>query len=174
MEQIHITLSNKEKRHYFLYLLAMLFFAVLILSLILLAKFRSPFSDADLVSIQVLQEKAKFEDRQAKTIYVLDSAFSKIERLPLETRNTFEANEIQYSINDIPNVFETVNTTDPRKQSYVQIARFYEMFFRDKEMASKMNENMKFYKKQAEDCAIGVKEKKQQLLNRDNSMLMRP
>jgi len=82
-------------------------------------------------------------------------------------------NEIRYSINDIANIFETVNITDPRKESYKQIAQFYKMYVEDKNIAGKKNENIKIFTKQFEDCSIGFKERKNQKLQRDNALLMK-
>ena len=60
--QVNITLSNKEKRHYFLYLLGMMLITILIVSVITLRKFHSPFSDADLHTVLILQEKQDMQN----------------------------------------------------------------------------------------------------------------
>lgn len=171
--QVNITLSNKEKRYYFLYLLGLLFFAVLLLSVVILYRFDSPFSNSDILAIQTLEEKAKFDERQKVAQPVIDSTFSKIEKVSVDDRNPLQENEIRYSINDIANIFETVNITDRRKQSYIQIAQFYKMYMEDKDVAGKKNENIRIFTKQFEDCSIGFKERKNQKLQRDNALLMK-
>lgn len=171
--QVNITLSNKEKRYYFLYLLGLLFFAVILLSVIILYRTESPFKNSDILAIQTLEEKAKFDDRQRIAQPVIDSTFAKIEKVSVEEQNPLKENEIRYSINDIANIFETVNITDPRKQSYIQIAQFYKMYMEDKNIAGKKNENIKIFTKQFEDCSIGFKERKNQKLQRDNALLMK-
>lgn len=171
--QVNITLSNKEKRYYFLYLLGLLFFAVLLLSLVVLYRTESPFNNSDILAIQTLQEKAKFDNRQKIAQPVIDSTFNKIEKVSTDDHNPLQENEIRYSINDIANIFETVNITDPRKQSYIQIAQFYKMYMEDKDIAGKKNENIRIFTKQFEDCSIGFKEKKNQKLQRDNALLMK-
>ena len=171
--QVNITLSNKEKRYYFLYLLGLLFFAVILLSVIILYRTESPFNNSDILAIQTLEEKAKFDERQKMAQPVLDSTFANIEEVSVEEQNPLKENEIRYSINDIANIFETVNITDPRKQSYVQIAQFYKMYMEDKNVAGKKNENIKIFTKQFEDCSIGFKERKNQKLQRDNALLMK-
>jgi hypothetical protein len=171
--QVNITLSNKEKRYYFLYLLGLLFFAVLLLSVVVLYRAESPFNNSDILAIQTLQEKAKFDERQTVAQPVIDSTFSKIDKISADDHNPLLENEIRYSINDIANIFETVNITDPRKQSYTQIAQFYKMYMEDKDIAGKKNENIKIFTKQFEDCSIGFKERKNQKLQRDNALLMK-
>lgn len=171
--QVNITLSNKEKRYYFLYLLGLLFFGVLLLSAIALYRAESPFNNSDILAIQTLQEKAKFDERQKIAQPVIDSTFVKIEKVSVEDQNPLLENEIRYSINDIANIFETVNISDPRKESYKQIAQFYKMYVEDKNIAGKKNENIKIFTKQFEDCSIGFKERKNQKLQRDNALLMK-
>ncbi|RZJ40807.1 MAG: hypothetical protein EOO19_15155 [Chryseobacterium sp.] len=171
--QVNITLSKKEKRYYFLYLLGLLFFAVLLLSVVILYRSESPFNNSDILAIQTLQEKVKFDDRQKIALPVIDSTFNKIEKISVDDHNPLLENEIRYSINDIANIFETVNITDPRKQSYAQIAQFYKMYMEDKDIAGKKNENIRIFTKQFEDCSIGFKERKNQKLQRDNALLMK-
>lgn len=171
--QAKIILSNKEKRYYFLYLLGLLFLAVLLLSVIILYRWESPFNNYDTLAIETLEEKVKFDDRQKVAQPVIDSTFNKIEKVSAENENPLLENEIRYSINDIANIFETVNITDPRKESYKQIAQFYKMYVEDKIIAGKKNENIKIFTKQFEDCSIGFKERKNQKLQRDNALLMK-
>ncbi|KQR94369.1 hypothetical protein ASG01_00325 [Chryseobacterium sp. Leaf180] len=171
--QVNITLSKKEKRYYFLYLLGLLFFAVLLISAVVLYRSESPFNNSDILAIQALQEKAKFDERQKVAQPVIDSTFHRIDKVSVDNNNPLEENEIRYSINDIANIFETVNINDPRKGSYAQIAQFYKMYMEDKYVAGKKNENIKIFTKQFEDCSIGFKERKNQKLQRDNAMLMK-
>lgn len=171
--QAKIILSKKEKKYYFLYLLGLLFFAVLLLSMIMLHRYESPFNNSDILAIQTLENKAKFDERQKMAQPIIDSTFSRIEKLSVENPNPLLENEIRYSINDIANIFETVNIIDPRKQSYHQIAQFYKMYVEDKNIAGKKNENIKIFTKQFDDCSIGYKERINQKLQRDNALLMK-
>lgn len=171
--QVNITLSRKEKRYYFLYLIGLLFFAVLLLSAVILYRSESPFGNSDILAIQALQEKTKFEERQKVAQPVIDSTFNKIKTISIENSDPLKENDIRYSINDIANIFETVNISDPRKSSYPQIAQFYKMYMEDKFVAGKKNENIKIFTKQFDDCSIGFKERKNQKLQRDNALLMK-
>lgn len=171
--QGQITLSRKEKHYQFVYLILMLIAAMVLLSIIFLKGFESPFSSADVTSLQTLEQKSKFDNQQKVVQKLLDSTFTKITKLTDEVPQPFEENEIKYGINDIQNSFENANVNDLRKQAYPQIAQFYKMYFDDKKRISKITENIKNFEKQFEDCSIGFKEKKQNLIQRENALKLR-
>ncbi|ANF49686.1 hypothetical protein A0O34_03630 [Chryseobacterium glaciei] len=171
--QGQITLSKKERHYQFLYLVLMLFAALIFLGIIFLKGFESPFSDEDVISVQNLEQKAKFDQQQKVTQRVLDSTFTQINRLTNEVPQPFEENNIMNGINDVANSFENANVLDIRKEAYPQIAKFYKMFFDDKKVISSKTENIKNFEKQFEECSIGFKEKKSQLFQRENALKAR-
>lgn len=168
--QGHITLSKKEKHYQFLYLVLMLFAALIFLGVIFLKGYESPFSDEDIIAIQNLEQKAKFDQQQKVTQRLLDSTFTQIDRLTEEPPQPFVENNIMYGINDIANSFENTNISDIRKDAYPQIAMFYKMYFNDKKIISNRAENIKEFDKQLQECQIGFKEKKNLLLQRQNAL----
>lgn len=151
----------------------MLFAAILFLGIIFLKGFESPFSDEDIISVQNLEQKAKFDQQQKATQRVLDSTFTQINRLTNEVPQPFEENNIMNGINDVANSFENADVLDIRKEAYPQIAKFYKMFFDDKKVISSKTENIKNFEKQFEECSIGFKEKKSQLFQRENALKAR-
>ncbi|MFP3593621.1 type VI secretion system transmembrane protein TssO [Chryseobacterium sp. SIMBA_038] len=171
--QGQITLSKKERHYQFLYLVLMLFAALIFLGIIFLKGFESPFSDEDVISVQNLEQKAKFDQQQKVTQRVLDSTFTQINRLTNEVPQPFEENNIMNGINDVANSFENANVLDIRKEAYPQIAKFYKMFFDDKKVISSKTENIKNFEKQFDECSIGFKEKKSQLFQRENALKAR-
>ncbi len=171
--QVNITLSKKEKRHYFLYLLGMLLFAVLIISFIALRHFRSPFSDADMHSVLVLQEKTQFDEAQKSVEKLMDSTFKRINKLDVEKSSPLQENEAQMGITDVNNAFKLTKLTDPRTKAYSQISRFYKMYYDDKREADLVQKNTKIFVKQFEDCSVGYRDRQQQMQQRENAMLMR-
>ncbi|WP_337059181.1 type VI secretion system TssO, partial [Elizabethkingia meningoseptica] len=60
--QLQVTLSKKEKRYYFIYLLGMLLLAIIFLCIIFLSKLESPFVHSDALAIKTLQEKSFFDN----------------------------------------------------------------------------------------------------------------
>lgn len=168
--QGQITLSKKERHYQFVYLILMLFAALIFLGIIFLKGFESPFSDEDIISVQNLEQKVKFDQQQKATQRLLDSTFTQINRLTNEAPQPFEEDAIKTGINDIVNSFENANVVDIRKEGYPQIAKFYKMYFYDKKVISSKTENIKSFKKQFDECSIGVKEKKSQIFQRQNAL----
>ncbi|MDQ0595315.1 DNA-directed RNA polymerase specialized sigma54-like protein [Chryseobacterium ginsenosidimutans] len=172
--QGQITLSKKERHYQFLYLILMLVVAIIFLGIIFLKGFESPFSDEDIISVQNLEEKAKFDQKQKYSFKTLDSTFSMINRLTDEPPQPFVENNIIYGINDVVNYFQNGdNITDIRKDAYPQIAKFYKMYFNDKKIISSKTENIKSFKKQFDECSIGFKEKRSQLFQRETALKSR-
>lgn len=168
--QGQITLSKKEKHYQFVYLVLMLIAALLFLGIIFLKGFKSPFESSDVFSLQNLEQKAKFNQLQKSVEKNIDSTFNNISKLTIENPQPLEENEIRYGINDINEYFETAGVTDPRKQAYPQISRFYVMYFEDKKTISATTENIKKFKQAFDDCSIGYREKKQNLFNKQNAL----
>lgn len=162
--QVQITLSKKEKRYYFSYLLAMLLFVSALLTIVFIKNFESPFDNSDYISIQTLNEKNKFDVQQNMVQPILDSTFSKINKLNFENRNSMKGYEIENSISDVANLFEMGDFKDPRKESYLKIAKFYKMYLDDKKIESNRKDNVGIYKKQFEDCTLSYQTKQQQLI----------
>ncbi len=172
--QGQVTLSKKERQYQFLYLILMLFAALIFLSIIFLKGFQSPFSDEDIVSVQILEEKAKFDQKQKYSYKTMDSTFSMINKLTDQAPQPFVENNIMYGINDVANYFENGDhIIDIRKDAYPQIARFYKMYFNDKKIISSKTENIKNFEKQFEECSIGFREKKSQLFDRATALKAR-
>lgn len=172
--QGQVTLSRKERQYQFLYLILMLFAALIFLSIIFLKGFQSPFSDEDIVSVQILEEKAKFDQKQKYSYKTMDSTFSMINKLTDQAPQPFVENNIMYGINDVANYFENGdNIIDIRKDAYPQIARFYKMYFNDKKIISSKTENINNFEKQFEECSIGFREKKSQLFDRATALKAR-
>ncbi|SEM48786.1 hypothetical protein SAMN05421856_103497 [Chryseobacterium taichungense] len=166
--QAQVTLSKRERHYQFLYLILMLLTALIFMGIIFLRGFESPFSDNDIISVQLLEEKAKFDQKQKSSFKVLDSTFSMINKITDEGAQPFEENNIMYGINDVAGYYQNgENINDIRKEAYPQIAEFYKMYFNDKKIISSKTENIKNFEKQFEECSIGFKEKKSQLFQRE-------
>lgn len=168
--QRQITLSKKEKHYQFFYLILMLLAALIFLGIIFLNRFASPFSAADTNSLQILEQKNKFDQQQKVGLGLIDSAFAKVNRLSTEIAQPVEESEAQYSIQDLANTYQNVVVNDARKEAFPQIALFFKMHLVDKKRIMKINENTKIFEKQFEDCQLGYKEKTQSLRDRNNAL----
>lgn len=172
--QGQITLSKKERHYQFLYLILMLFAALIFMGIIFLRGFQSPFSDNDIVSVQMLEEKNKFDLKQKQSFKIMDSTFSMINKLTDEAPQPFVENNIMYGINDVAGYYQNGdNINDIRKEAYPQIAKFYKMYFNDKKIISSKTENIKNFEKQFDECSIGFKEKRSQLFQRETALQSR-
>ncbi|KUY20411.1 hypothetical protein BAZ12_10610 [Elizabethkingia miricola] len=170
--QFQVTLSKKEKRYYFVYLFGMLLLAVVFLGIIFLNKLESPFTHSDVLAIKTLQEKSIFNNRQQAIQPTIDSTFIKLKKLSSENQQPVEENELKYDINDIKNAFSDITSVDARKDNYAQIAKFYKMYYDDKKIIVKKNENVKTFTKQYEECTIGMKDMQQQIKQRKNAQII--
>lgn len=171
--ETHISLSKREKRYQFIYLLAMLLITLVLLGIITLRNFIGPFASNDLLETQMLEQKNKFLRQQAIVAPFLETSFLKINILKQETPQPFAESDIKNSINSIANSFENADVYDTRKEGYVQIAQFYKMYFEDKKIAAKKTENIALFEKQFEECSIGFKDKEHQLAQKQNAILSR-
>lgn len=167
------TLSAREKRYQFIYLMGMTLFAILLFGLINVRNFDSPFSGTDMLEIQMLAQKNRFAHQQHMVAPLLESSYKKISSLKYEMPQAFAENDIKNSINAVANSFENVNIFDTRKEGYLQIAQFYKMYFEDKKIAAKKVENITLFQKQFEECSIGFKDKEEQLSQKRNAILSR-
>lgn len=168
-----ISLSKRERRYQFFYLLGMLLVVLLVSGFVFLRKFQSPFTQTDVMDIQLLAQKNKFSEQQEIVEPLLKNTFTKISILKVEKPQPFVENDIKSSINDLANYFESNEVFDTRKNDYLQIAKFYRMYFEDKKIAAKKTENIKLFEQQFEECSIGFKDKEQQLAQKKNAIIAR-
>lgn len=168
--QGQITLSKKEKRYQFIYLIVMLITAILFLSILFLRNFTSPFSSADITSLERLDQQARFNERQKEMMTLVDSTFTNISKLSIENPQPIEENDIKYKINDINGAFtdakhNTIN--DFRKDGFPQLALFYKMYLEDKKAVSKISEDIKTFENEVGECLVGYKDRKKDLIARN-------
>lgn len=148
----------------------MLIMALFFLGVIFLKDFASPFSEADTNSLQILDQKVKFDQQQKIGLKLIDTASARVNRLSVEIQQPVERNDAEYAVQDLANTFQNVVVNDSRKMAFPQIGKFFKMNMVDKERIMKMNETTKTFEKQFEDCQLGYKEKSQTLRDRNNAL----
>lgn len=148
----------------------MLIVALFFLGVIFLKDFASPFSEADTNSLQILDQKLKFDQQQKIGLKLIDTASARVNRLSVEIQQPVERNDAEYAVQDLANTFQNVVVNDSRKMAFPQIGKFFKMNMIDKERIMKMNETTKTFEKQFEDCQLGYKEKSQTLRDRNNAL----
>lgn len=163
----YASLSKREKRYEFIYLIGLLVLTVVVLGAVVLHKFDSPFAKNVTLENQMLEQKRKFAKQQDLVAPLLEETYAKISILKREMPQPFIENDIKSSINEIANSFENIDVFDTRKAGYLQIAEFYKMFYTDKIIITKLGEDIELFERQFEECAIGLEGIKQ----KQNAML---
>jgi len=167
------TLSKREQQYQFTYLLAMALLVIGAGIYLISRRFATPLSGNDVLEIQMLAERNKFSRQQYLVFPLIHNAYKKIHILNDSDLHPFAAHDIKNSINAIANSFENSGIYDSRKEGYIQMAQFYKMYLEDKIIAVKKMENITLFEKQYEECAIGFKDKEQQLAQKKNAILSR-
>lgn len=160
-----VTLSRKEKQYQFFYLILMLLSTLIFLGIIFFKRFNSPFSGEDILSIQKLEEKSKFDQKQKLAQHFADSTFIQIQKLKNKSVEPLVEKAILNGINTIDGSFNT-DIIDVRKDAYPQIAKFYKMYFEDKQIISSTTEDIQLFEKKYNDCLSGLKEKQNRVIER--------
>jgi len=171
--QGQITLSKKEKRFQFLYLILMLLAAMLLLGIIFLNKFESPFDSSDVITLKRLEQKSKFDAEQQNIQKIVDSTFVKISHLKAENPEAMTMHEIEKNTDFISSTKKRFVTPDERIDGYPLIADFYEMFMEDKKMEKNMTDDVKRLEVTVKNCEMGYKNNEQRLFERDIALKTR-
>lgn len=171
--QGQITLSKKEKRFQFLYLILMLLAAMILLGIIFLNRFESPFTSSDIVALDRLEEKAKFDNEQKKIQKIVDSTFTQISRIKEEIPDVMIDHDIERNTDYIRGTKKRFSTDDNRIDAYPQIAKLFEMYYNDKKRVTTISFDTKNFEKRTQECIVGYKSKEQRLFDRDNAMKAR-
>ena len=167
------SLSPVEKIYQLLYLLGILVLSLVLLGFICFGNSRSPFAQATILDTQLLEQQNRFRAHQKLVQPLVESTFHKINQLEFVSPQPQVENDILTNINAVANSFANTNIYDPRKEVYLQISYFYQMFFEDKKIAAKKTENTQQFLKQFEECSIGFKDKEQQLIQQKNAQSTR-
>lgn len=159
----YTSLSRREKYQHFFYLILLLLAATVILGIIFLRNYDSPFSNETSYEMQMLEQKNKFAQLQNDIYPFLQKTYNKIDVLPMKDLQPYTETDIKNNINEIANALNDDKVFDPRKEAFLQIAQYYKMYFDDKKIAGKKADNILLFEKQFTECSIGFKDKEQQL-----------
>jgi hypothetical protein len=171
--QGQITLSKKEKRFQFLYLILMLLAAIILLGILFLNRFESPFNSSDVVTLKRLEQKSKFDAEQKKIQSVVDSTFISIAHLDAENPEAMKIHDIEKNTDFISSTKKRFITPDERVDGYPLIAEFYEMYMEDKNMVKNMSDDVKRLEVIVKNCEMGYKNNEQRLFERDIALKSR-
>ena len=151
----------------------MLLAAMLLLGIIFLNRFESPFNSSDVVTLKRLEQKSKFDIEQKNIQKVVDSTFTKISHLNAENPEAMTIHEIEKNTDFISATKKRFSTPDERIEGYPLIADFYEMYMEDKKMVKNMSDDVKRLEVIVKNCEMGYKNNEQRLFERDNALRSR-
>ena len=159
MEQKKNTKNRKERVAGFFYV-TLLFFVTTVASCFCLFYF-SP--DSKIISrkeavISKMDRIKGFQTLQNDEAAGIDSIYNKIRIYNPSISASYEENDIKYYLNNIKNIYSR-NQYDNRYKVLYQISSFYEMWFADKKELWSKKKNIEKFKKDLENCQLGLQSK---------------
>ncbi|MFV0506688.1 MAG: type VI secretion system transmembrane protein TssO [Bacteroidales bacterium] len=112
--------------------------------------------------ISKMERISKFQDVQKEHMFMVDSLFSMIDSYNPSVQANYVENDINYYLKELENIY-TLNKHDERYKVFAQTSTFYNMWFGDKKELWSKQSNIATFKRQLEDCQIGLDKKKNEL-----------
>jgi len=104
----------------------------------------------------------EFQDAQTSYTLTVDSLYAKINKFNPGINAVYEENDIMYMVNNLKSVYEN-RSWDTRYKSFLHVADFYYMWFTDKKELWSKKDNITRFKKNLEECEIGLTNKKNEM-----------
>jgi hypothetical protein len=104
----------------------------------------------------------QFQSVQSEEMVFVDSIYNKIRLFNPSIKASYEDNDIKYYLNDMKSLF-TRNHYDKRYKIFYHVSDFYNMWFSDRKELWSMQQNIAGFKKNLEECEIGLQKKKDEL-----------
>ncbi|PZF72739.1 type VI secretion system TssO [Taibaiella soli] len=154
---------EKEHQYYFYYLLLLVTAGLLLLAFIFLRGMESPFSNNLAFEMRLLEDRQQMDILQKETTQYIPNLFEKINTLPIGQLKGSTKSDLKIDIASISSIAGKHDLNDSRKDSYRQVADFFEMYLLDKEIAFARLQDINLFTNLCNDCNIGFKEKQRQL-----------
>lgn len=106
-----------------------------------------------------------FRALQNQQMLVVDSIYQKIKAFDPGVNASYEESEIKYFLNDIRRLYDNHNY-DSRYKIFNQLPNFYNMWFADRKEFWSKQQNIIRFRKNLEECEIGLQKKIDELNNR--------
>ncbi len=103
-----------------------------------------------------------FQDMQSDGTVIIDSIYNRIKTFNPGVNANYEENDIKFYLNDIKSIYDK-NSYDGRYKLFNQVSGFYSMWFDDRKELWSKRQNIAAFKKNLEDCEIGLQKKQEEL-----------
>ncbi|MDR3266791.1 MAG: type VI secretion system transmembrane protein TssO [Tannerella sp.] len=113
-------------------------------------------------AIAKMERIHRFQSVQSNQMQTVDSIYNKIKSFNPEIQASYEEEDIKYYLNDIKNIYEKYDY-DKRYKIFSQLSVFYNMWFADRKELWSKKQNIAGFKKNLEECEIGLQKKKDEL-----------
>ncbi len=164
-------MSNQDKENYinrreqiggFLYVLLFFTIGTALCCWLLLAQsdMAHIFSRKDLVNTKMHRQNV-FKEEQAASLENCQIIVQRIKNYDPGVNAVYEKNDIQFMINELRKIGE-YNRSDRRYMVYIHLGDFYQMWFNDKQYLWSLESNIRYLKKNLEDCELGLSKKKEE------------
>lgn len=150
------TMNQKERVMGFIYVF-LIFIGITTVCCLLIFYYNSDFrvfSQKDF-AITKMERIKEFQDMQSRTSPTVDSLFKKISKYNPSVNAMYEENEIKLMINDLNSINDKYSW-DTRYKVFLHISEFYNMWFIDKKNLWSKKENIAKFKKDLEECQMGL------------------
>ena len=107
----------------------------------------------------------EFQHTQSGQLAIVDSIYHKISKFDPTLHANYEENDIKFYLNDIRKLYND-NSYDSRYRIFNQIPNFYHMWLSDRKELWSKRQNIIHFRKNLEECEIGLQKKTDELKNR--------
>ncbi len=113
-------------------------------------------------AISKMERIRSFQSRQSDEVLIIDSIYAKIKDFNPGINASYEENDIKYYLNDLKSIYEK-NSHDGRYKIFYQVSSFYSMWFDDKKELWSKRQNIINFRRNLEQCELGLEKKKDEL-----------
>jgi hypothetical protein len=109
-----------------------------------------------------MERQTEFRQAQEQYAGVCDSLVRQIIRHNMAVNAVYEENDIRHLISEVRRQYENWQP-DRRYMAFYHLGSIYEMWFADKKQLWSRKENIELFRKNLEECELGLEKKKEEL-----------
>lgn len=118
-------------------------------------------------AISKMDRIRSFQNIQSEEMLIIDSIYNKIDAFNPGINASYEENDIKYYLNDLKRIYDK-NSHDQRYKIFQQTSSFYNKWFDDRKELWSKHQNIKNFRKNLEQCEIGLLKKREELKSTKN------